>query len=105
MTKTRIDQLLEMLKEEPFDSFLNYALALEYGKLGEVSKAIEIIEIILARDENYLGGYYQLGQYYELTNDSEKAISTYKKGILIAAKQQNRKASGELREALQQLED
>lgn len=51
-----------MLKNEPNDSFLNYALALEYGKLENVKKAIELIEALLVRDEEYLGAYYQLGK-------------------------------------------
>ena len=102
---SRLHQLREMLKAEPHDSFLNYALALEYGKLGNIKKAIEIIEALLLHDENYLGAYYQLGKYYEQIQINEKAIAIYQKGILIAQQQKNKKAAGELNEALWMLED
>ena len=41
MNTQRIDQIKEMLQNEPNDSFLNYALALEYAKANDVKKAIE----------------------------------------------------------------
>lgn len=102
---SRLTQIQEMLKNEPNDSFLNYALALEYAKVNNVNKAIELIETLLSKDENYLGAYYQLGKYYEQIQDLPNAISTYKKGIVIAQKIKNNKALGELNEALWMLED
>lgn len=94
-----------MLKDEPGDSFLNYALALEFAKSNDIAKAISIIEELLGRDENYLGAYYQLGKLQEQLNLRESAIKTYNKGIEIAKKHNNRKAQGELNEALLLLED
>ena len=102
---SRIQQLQQMLKDEPHDSFLNYALALEFAKENDVPKALAIIEEVLQRDENYLGAYYQLGKFYEQVDDAEKAIVIYQKGIDIAKAQNNRKAQGELNEALWMLED
>ena len=94
-----------MLKNEPHDSFLNYALALEYAKINDIPKAIEIIEGLLLRDGNYLGAYYQLGKYYEQIEQRERAMNTYKKGIVIAQETNNKKALSELKEALQMLEE
>jgi len=105
MSNSRINQLLEMLKTEPHDSFLNYGLALEYSKLNSIHKAIEIIEALLLRDENYLGAYYQLGKLCEQLQNNEKAIVIYKKGISIAQQKKNKKTEGELNEALWMLED
>lgn len=102
---SRLTQIEEMLKFEPNDSFLNYALALEYAKVNNVAKAIQLIETLLSNDENYLGAYYQLGKYYEQIQDLPKAISTYNKGIDVAKKIKNNKALGELNEALWMLED
>lgn len=104
-TLSRFQQLEEMLKSEPNDSFLNYALALEHAKRGEIQKAIELTEAILHRDINYLGAYYQLGNYYELTKQPQKAIAIYTKGIEIANQQNNRKTQSELQEALWILAD
>lgn len=105
ISMTRLEQLLEMLQQDPQDAFLNYALALEFAKTGDIDPAIDAIEGILARDENYLGAYYQLGKFYEQTLQPEKAILTYQKGMEIAKKQNNRKTLGELNEALLMLED
>jgi hypothetical protein len=46
-----------------------------------------------------------LGKYYEALQQNETAIDTYKKGIAVAEQQKNRKAMGELNEALWMLED
>ncbi len=105
MSMSRLSQIEEMLKTEPNDSFLNYALALEFAKANEVHKAIELIENVLLREENYLGAYYQLGKFYEQIQDLPKAIDTYTKGIAIAKSVKNNKALGELNEALWMLED
>ncbi len=105
MALSRLEQIQEMLKSEPADSFLNYALALEYAKINDVRKAIELLEALLARDENYLGAYYQLGKYYEQLDQKNKAVETYQNGASIAQKQKNKKALGELNEALWMLED
>jgi len=105
MSMSRLSQIEEMLKTEPNDSFLNYALALEFAKANEVHKAIELIENVLLREENYLGAYYQLGKFYEQIQDLPKAIATYTKGIVIAKSIKNNKALGELNEALWMLED
>jgi len=105
MTKSRLQQIQEMLKNEPQDSFLNYALALEYAKASDIEKAIELIEALLVRDENYLGAYYQLGSYYEQAGRTKSAVEIYKKGTIIAQQQQNKKTLGELNEALMMLEN
>lgn len=102
---SRINQLQELLQKEPNDSFLNYALALEYSKLNEKEKAVELIVSLLLRDENYLGAYYQLGQLYEQTNQLEKAREAYSKGMVIGSQQKNHKAVGELKTALSLIEE
>lgn len=105
MSTSRLQHIQELLKNEPQDSFLNYALALEYAKTDDVKKAIELIEELLGKNENYLGAYYQLGKYYEQIEQQQSAINTYKKGIVIAQLQKNKKTLGELNEALISLED
>ena len=89
---SRLQQIQKMLESEPNDSFLNYALALEYAKANEIKLAIETLEQIIKMEENYLAAYYQLGKYYELVNDISNAISVYQKGILIAKTQKNTKS-------------
>lgn len=101
----RIESLLQLLKGEPNDSFLNYALSLEYQKSGRVNEAIALIENLLSRDETYLGAYLQLGKMYEEQLNGDMALKTYQKGCAIAKIQNQKKALAELEEAIFLLED
>ena len=101
----RLAALNEMLLETPADPFLHYAIALEHAARGNRREAITRIEKLLAEKEDYLGAYYQLGQFYEQENQSEKAMGIYKRGMEIAQQQKNMKTLGELRSALENLEE
>ena len=100
----RITALKKMLEVDPTDSFLNYAIALEYSHSGNTNTAIDLIESVLARDENYLGAYLQLGQLYESKLLPEKAIEIYEKGCKIALLQKKQKSLSELRQAIMNIE-
>lgn len=102
---SRLEQLQQMLLQEPNDRFLQYAIAIEYFSSGQVQKAIGILNEIIDQDPDYLAVYYQLGKCYEATERIEDAITVYNKGILVAQKLGKQKTLGELREALFLLED
>jgi tetratricopeptide (TPR) repeat protein len=94
-----------MLKTDPNDSFLTYALALEYEKAGDLKKAIEVIKELTKTDPDYLGAYYKLGQLFEATKKMSQAIDIYTHGIKLATEKNDNKAKGELEEALWLIED
>lgn len=95
----RIEHILEFLKEDPTDSFMNYALGLEYVKENKLEQAIELFLKVISIDSNYLACYYQLGRVYQLTNDIEKASEIYLKGMELSKNDTNRKTYHELKEA------
>lgn len=97
-------EIEKMLEEDPKDPFLIYALALEDGKDGKLNDAVTKIELLLLDQPDYLGAYYQLGQWYEQMDEGEKAKRIYGHGILLAKKLGNKKTEGELRTALENLE-
>lgn len=101
----RYHQILAMLAEQPEDSFLHYALALECINMGQVSEGISILEKLREKSPDYLGLYYKLGNTYSLTGQSEKAIETFKAGIRLAETLQEFKTRNELKQALFLLED
>jgi len=105
MSKERLEQLMQLLENDPTDTFLNYCLALEYVKINDRSKAIEIFKSIISKDQNYLAVYYQLGKLYENMNEPELAHEWYSKGIEIAKLTGNKKTERELKEAIQNLEE
>lgn len=101
----RLKMIDEMLVTNPDDPFLQYASALEYRKIGDTSKAIELLESLQSKNADYLGTYYQLGKLYEDSGESEKALAVYREGRDVAKKQSDQKTLGELSEALMLLED
>ncbi len=99
MNTSRLNQLLEMLKAEPNDSFLKYALATEYIKLNELSKALAYFQDLVQNDPEYVGTYYHLAKLYLQMNQQTEAISTYEQGMLIAHRLSDQHALSELRTA------
>ncbi|CAM3032911.1 MULTISPECIES: tetratricopeptide repeat protein [Flavobacterium] len=99
----RIEQLQEFLKEDSNDSFLKYALALEYVLVKENDTAVNCFLKLINDDENYVASYYQLGKLYESLNEVDKAAETYKRGIEIAKKMGNKKTLLELQEVYNML--
>lgn len=102
---SRLQLIEEMLREDPGDSFLQYAAALEHEKIGDTDKAIQLLDELLKRDPEYLGAYYQLGKMLESKNCMDRAAAIYRAGIEKASQQNNSKAKGELSEALMLLLD
>lgn len=102
---SRIDEIKKMLKTDPSDSFLCYALALEYEKAGSTKTAIKVLEDLITENPDYLGAYYKIGQLYESGENMEKAIEIYHQGIKLANEKEDNKSKGELEEALWLIEE
>ncbi|MDF2384340.1 tetratricopeptide repeat protein [Nostoc ellipsosporum NOK] len=100
----RIEKLLQMLKDQPSDSFLQHALALEYVKAGDDDSARSRFEALLAANPGYTGSYYHLGKLLERQGEDEAAIAIYRKGMEVAQAAGEKHAYGELRGALEELE-
>ena len=99
----RIDTLLQFLEEDPQDSFVRFALAKEYEKLGTLKKAIDTLEELKQMDKQYVGLYYHLGAMYVQTDDILTALTIYEEGINIAKKQADFHALSELHTAKQNI--
>lgn len=99
MKKNKIEELQAFLKEEPEDSFIKYALALECIKIENFEKGTSYLNDILERDENYLAAYYQLGKALERIGQQERASSIYLKGIEIAGELGKKHTLSELQQA------
>jgi len=95
----RIDQIVEMLKTDPEDSFLLFALAKEYEKSGQEKMALTTYNKLLKTDPDYLGLYYHLGKLYESLDQKEDALSTYDLGIALGTKLKDLHALSELKSA------
>ncbi|HUR66777.1 MAG TPA: hypothetical protein VMZ03_10570, partial [Chitinophagaceae bacterium] len=61
----KIPRLMELLQQNPTDSFLQHALALENIKIGNDEEARALFESILQREPGYIGSYYHLAKLLE----------------------------------------
>lgn len=102
---TRIEQLQQMLLQEPNDAFLQYALGIEYFSIGNFTKSFEYFNTLLQQSPDYLAAYYQTGKCLEELKQVEEAKGIYTKGIELAKKQNKLKTLNELNEALFLLEE
>ncbi|PTQ96730.1 transcriptional activator [Mucilaginibacter yixingensis] len=103
MSTDRLAKLLEFLKNEPNDEFLQYALATEYLRLNEADKALQYYEGLVNNHPKYVGTYYHLGKLYEALNRKDDAVKTYENGMKIAREARDNHAFAELQGVYNQL--
>jgi tetratricopeptide (TPR) repeat protein len=99
----KLKRLIEMLSEQPEDSFLLFALAKEYEK-SDSERALHYYEQLRKADPDYLGLYYHHGQLLIDLNRDEQAENVLQKGLQLARTQQDNKTAGELQQLLMTLE-
>ncbi len=100
--KSRIQEIIEMINNDPDDPFLHYALALEYMKGDQIDEAGKKLSHLLSAFADYLPVYYQAAHFYYYHGDTEKAKETFEQGIRLAEKQSEDKTLKELRSAYEQ---
>ncbi|RYE20737.1 MAG: tetratricopeptide repeat protein [Sphingobacteriales bacterium] len=96
---SRLEKLLEFIKNEPNDEFLKYALATEYLRLNETEKALAYYEDLVNNHPGYTGTYYHLGKLYEALNRKDEAITIYQTGMKITREKKDNHAYSELQSA------
>ena len=100
---SRIDQIQDLLKENPADSFLQHALALEYVKIGDDNTAKNVFEKLLSANPDYVGSYYHLAKLFERTGMEDEAIKVYEQGMDVAKQLGDQHAYSELKSAYEYL--
>lgn len=103
--QARIDKLLDMLKSEPEDLFLNYALGIEYLTVSRFTESEVQFKKVLTLDVNYIAAYYQLGKLLEAQTKTQEALEHYHSGLEKAKLKKDNKAINEFGEAIFMLED
>lgn len=99
----RIQKLMEFLEKNPQDSFLKHALGLEYKKIQQTDKALEIWQVLLNDDPNYVGTYYHIAHLLLELGRTKEAIQYFEKGMEIAHQLKDRHAYAELKAAYDEL--
>jgi len=96
MENNRIAQLLAMLAESPEDSFLLYALALEYVKNAQIEAALAAFEALAGAHPTYLARHYHHGKTLADAGQIAEAARVLQAGMVLAKKQGNAKTLAEL---------
>jgi len=74
----------EMLAADPANTMVMFGLAKEYEKLGQNDEVIQLLEDYLAKADDEGNAYGVLANAYAQSDNREKAVETYKKGIDVA---------------------
>ena len=104
MNNTRVEKVKAMLAKSPDDTFLLYALAMEYKKTDQ-PQSLELLRRVIQLDPLQSYAYFQLGQVHELSGDAEAAKETYRQGVTAAGRAGDEHAKHEIAAALAAIED
>ncbi|MBL7924572.1 MAG: tetratricopeptide repeat protein [Bacteroidia bacterium] len=97
MNDQRVEQLKQLLEQDPQDAFCRYALGLELaGSTIHQEEALQVFMDLLKDQPDYLPVYYQLGQLYKNKGMTEDALEVVERGMEIALQQGNRHTFSEL---------
>ena len=92
----RRDQIEAMLKDDPEDTFLNYALAKELVSEGDVAAALPVFDRVLTLNPDYVPAYFQKAQALAGEGDSDLARHVLAQGIEVAQRVGDTHAAGEM---------
>ena len=102
---SRMEQLQEMLKSEPDDEFLNYALALELDKADQHNDALRLFQKLTEHQPPYVPAFFMAGQMLSRIDRNDEAEKFLTDGIAQAKDQGNGHAAGEMSELLAMIRD
>jgi Flp pilus assembly protein TadD len=103
MTKSRKQQLEEMLAEDPNDAFLRYGLAMEHISAGDNAAAVDCFRQLLDVDATYVPAYMQGGLALQRLGRDTEARDFWQRGVTQARKQGNQHAADEMQGMLENL--
>jgi len=104
MTTTRIDKIQAMLQDDPRDAFLRYTLAMEYRKLDENDKSLELLTDLANKEEpRYVAAFFMAAQQLVELDRIEEARTFLRDGIDEARTQGNHHAAAEMSELLSEI--
>ena len=102
---SRREQIESMLADQPADTFLRYALALELEKEGEEQRSLEIHRELMTEDTPYVPAFFMAAQMLAKLERTSEAREFLQQGIQAAKTQGDMHAAGEMSQFLESLDD
>jgi thioredoxin-like negative regulator of GroEL len=96
-------QLEELLRSEPDDLFLRYALAKACVSEGNLESGLEEFRAVLKKDPDYVPAYFQMAQALADAGQTEPARETLTSGIAVARRVKDAHAEAEMTGYLEML--
>lgn len=93
---SKIEKLLHFLTLNPSDTFTLYALALEFKKVKDYSRAITFLESCIQADSLHLASYYQLCDIAVITNNQRLFYQFFDDAKKVALQKNDPKTLNEL---------
>lgn len=93
---SRREKIEKMLKDDPEDAFLNYALAKELQTEGDHAGALDGYDRVIVRHPKYVAAYFQKGQLLAERGEMEAARDVLRRGIEVAQEVGDSHAAGEM---------
>ncbi len=101
----RLAMLQSMVASGQADSFVWYALAIEYQNAQDLDQALATFAELRQRDPDYLPQYLIAGQLHSRLGRGHDAQDLFRAGIALAQRQGDARALSELQGALEQETD
>jgi tetratricopeptide (TPR) repeat protein len=92
-----------MLAKEPDDVFLNFGLAMEWAKEGDIELALAQFDRVLILDANYTGAYFHKANTLIAAGRGDEARDVLTRGITVAKEQSNDHAAEEMAGLLREI--
>jgi len=95
--------LTEILAQNPDDAFARYGLAMEYSNAGDVDRALEEFQKLLAAHSEYTAGYFMAAQTLAKAKRIPEAKKMLIDGMSSARRTGNAHALAEMEGMLEEL--
>jgi len=100
-----MQQILQMLADEPNDPELRYMLAMEHVSGGDDEGAVRCFQELLSANPDYSPAYHQGARALQRLDRICEARELLRRGIPVAMKKDDAHGAGEMQELLASLED
>ena len=100
---SRKEKILEMLADEPEDTFLRYSLAMEYRSEGSFDESLNRLDELTRDAPPYVPAFFMAGQILVELDRIEEAREILRRGIDEARDQNDSHAAAEMSELLASL--
>lgn len=84
MDQEKINQLENIVRQNPQNALMHYTLGVEYLRAGQPQKAIDVFRKSIELESDYSAAYRELGRALVKSNSMKEARDVFHKGIAVA---------------------